>query len=111
MTIPRLSPAMRRGLIGLALLTLVVLFVAACSPAGVGGSLAPGATPTPVPTPLRPAELKADPVSVLAFLFTPIFQAFFLLLVGIYKVVGDIGVAIILTTLVVRTAMVPLMRR
>lgn len=58
-----------------------------------------------------PAELKADPISPFAWAFTPIFQAFFLLLVGLDYVTGDIGVAIILTTLVVRTAMVPLMRR
>jgi YidC/Oxa1 family membrane protein insertase len=113
-----LAPATRRRLALLGLLVLIVLVVAACAPAG-GASLAPGtnATPTPVPTPLRPAELKGDPVSVLSFLFTPIFQAFFLLLVGIYVAVQailghpDIGIAIILTTLVVRTVMVPLMRR
>ena len=106
-----MSPSLRRRLIALGLLALVVLFVAACAPGGA--SLAPGqtATPAPIPTPLRPAELKGDPLSVLAFLFTPIFQAFFLLLIGIYNVVPDIGIAIILTTLVVRTVMVPLMRR
>lgn len=106
-----MSPALRRRLIAIGLLGLVVLVVAACAPGG--GSLAPGqtATPVPLPTPLHPAELKGDPLSVLAWLFTPIFQAFFLLLVGIYKFVPDIGIAIILTTLVVRTVMVPLMRR
>jgi YidC/Oxa1 family membrane protein insertase len=110
--LPTLSPAARRRLIAIGLLGLVVLVLAACVP-GSGASLAPGqtATPSPVPTALHPAELKADPVSVLAFLFTPIFQAFFLLLVGIYKLVPDIGIAIILTTIVVRTVMVPLMRR
>jgi YidC/Oxa1 family membrane protein insertase len=107
-----MSSTTRRRLVLLGLLGLVAIILAACAPGG-GPSLAPGqtATPTPVPTPLYPAPLKADPVSVLSWLFTPIFQAFFLLLVAIYTVVPDIGIAIILTTILVRTAMVPLMRR
>ena len=114
----------RLGLL-LGLLAVVVVVLAACNPIQVtpspGASAIPGETatpaatetPSPEPTPfvLRPAELKADPISVLAFLFTPIYQAFLLLLVAIDLVVPDIGIAIILTTLVVRTLMVPLMRR
>jgi len=114
----------RLGLL-LGLLAIVVVVLAACNPIQVtpspGASAIPGATATPAatetPSPeptsfvLRPAELKADPISVLAFLFTPIYQAFLLLLVAIDLVVPDIGIAIILTTLVVRTLMVPLMRR
>jgi YidC/Oxa1 family membrane protein insertase len=65
----------------------------------------------PTPLVIRPAEIKADPVSILAWLFNPIFQAFLILMVGLYTVVDDIGVAIILTTLIVRTGLVPLMRR
>jgi YidC/Oxa1 family membrane protein insertase len=86
-----------------------------------GETAAPGATPgpttapsaTPLPTPLivSPAPLKADPVSLLAFVFNPIFQAFLILMVGIKAVVSDMGLAIIITTLIVRTALVPLMRR
>ncbi len=108
-----LSEAARRRLLVVGLLGLAVLVLAACVPAGGGPSLPPGttATPTPMPTPLYPAALKADPVSLLAWLFTPIFQFFLLVLVGIYKLVPDIGIAIIITTLAVRTAMVPLMRR
>ena len=61
---------------------------------------------------MRPAEIKADPISLLAALFNPVFQAFLLLMVGIHVFTGfDMGISIILTTLVVRTAMVPLMRR
>jgi YidC/Oxa1 family membrane protein insertase len=90
----------------LALLAAVVIVIAACSaPTGSGVP-----SPSPAP-PLTPAPLKPDPFSVLAWLFTPIFQVFLLLMVGIYLVVSDIGVAIVITTLVVRTAMVPLMRR
>src|SRR5262245_33952261 len=104
-------------------LLIAALAVAACEPIvpsaapGSSGtsaqSVAPGATPaptpvpsaTPVPTPLivTPAPIKADPVSLLAWLFNPIFQGFLILMVGIKGIVGDMGIAIILTTLIVRT--------
>jgi len=107
----RLTSLSRSGWLRLGVLVGVALILAACAaPTGSGapsGSLAP----SPIPTPLFPAELKPDPISVLSWAFTPIFQAFFLLLVGLDQLVGDIGIAIILTTLIVRTAMVPLMRR
>ena len=108
----RLTSLSRSDWLRLAALVGVALVLAAC--AAPGGSGAPsGGTPapSPIPTPLYPAQLKPDPISVLSWAFTPIFQAFFLLLVGLDQVVGDIGIAIILTTLIVRTAMVPLMRR
>jgi YidC/Oxa1 family membrane protein insertase len=120
----------RLALVAGAVLALAVV-VGACepivqspAPGGSGApvtSAAPGTTPaptpapsaTPQPTPLivSPAPLKADPVSLLAWLFNPIFQLFLILMVGIHLVVGDMGLAIIITTLIVRTALVPLMRR
>ena len=127
---PRLRPIRPLVLLAGALLAVAVV-AGACEPIapsaapGASGapaaSVAPGATPaptpapsaTPQPTPLivSPATLRADPVSVLAWLFNPIFQLFLILMVGIKHFVGDMGVAIILTTLIVRTALVPLMRR
>jgi YidC/Oxa1 family membrane protein insertase len=74
----------------------------------MGGPGAPNPTPQP---PLHPAPLGADPLSLLSWLYTPIFQGLFLLLVAIDQVVPDIGIAIVVMTLVVRTLMVPLMRR
>jgi YidC/Oxa1 family membrane protein insertase len=107
-----------RVAVSLGLLIAIAAILAACVPGGGPGSTPGGSvSPSPIPSPLAPAELKADPFSVLVWLFTPIFQAFFLLLVGIYVVVqailghADVGLAIILTTVIVRTAMVPLMRR
>jgi YidC/Oxa1 family membrane protein insertase len=108
------------------LLVALAVVLAACDP--IAPSLPPGASPapgvtaapsptlavTPAPTPLvvSPAALKADPVSILAWLFNPVFQAFLILMVGIRVFTGlDMGISIILTTLIVRTAMVPLMRR
>ena len=122
----------RRVLLVLGVVFVLALVAAACDP--IQPSLAPGASPvpgatlapgatapptaapssTPAPTPLivRPAEIKADPISLLAALFNPVFQAFLVLMVGIHVFSGfDMGISIILTTLVVRTAMVPLMRR
>jgi len=133
----RLPAGALRTVLALGLLLAVALLIGACEPiqpSGVpgaslppGASLAPGSSPdpgatpgptvapsgTPQPTPLvvRPAELKADPVSILAWLFNPLFQLFLILMVGMYTIVRDMGVAIILTTLIVRTALVPLMRR
>ena len=135
MTSLRKRPTLRLALV-FGFIVVLALVISACEPiapsAAPGATLAPaatlapGATPgptgpqstaaptiTPAPTPLivKPAELKADPVSILAWLFNPIFQLFLILLVGIHGVVGDMGIAIIVTTLLVRTALVPLMRR
>jgi YidC/Oxa1 family membrane protein insertase len=121
----RVSPAALRIATIVSLLVGVAFLIGACDPIAQGtppASLAPGATTaptqppaaTPAPTPLivSPAQIKADPVSLLAALFNPIFQAFLILMVGIHVFSGfDMGISIILTTLVVRTAMVPLMRR
>ena len=97
----------------LLLLVVVALIVAACAPSGgAGGSGSPEVTPGPTAQqPLTPAPLHADPFSLLSWLYTPLFQGLFLLLIAIQQVFRDIGVAIIVMTLVVRTAMIPLMRR
>jgi len=104
----------------IALLVLVVLVVAACaSPGGPGasgapGSAAPSATPHP---PLTPAQPGADPISFLAWLFNPIFQAMFIVLVAAYDLFGAVGApaaigwAIVVLTLVVRIVVIPLYRR
>ena len=91
---------LRRVLLVLGIILVVGLVAAACDP--IQPSLVPGATPapgaspiagasapptaapssTPAPTPLivKPAEIKADPISLLAALFNPVFQAFLLLM-------------------------------
>ena len=99
------------------LLVLVVLAVAACAaPGGPGASGSPVPSPTPQP-PLTPAQPGADPVSFLAWLFTPIFQAMFIVLVAIYDLLRGLGVpaaigwAIVALTLIVRTIVIPLYRR
>ena len=105
----------RRAILLVLLVVAAAAILAACGGAAVQ-SLAPGQTPAPTATPtpqppLLPASLGADPVSLLAWLYTPIFQGLLLLLVAIDRVVGDIGIAIVVMTLIVRTVMVPLIRR
>jgi YidC/Oxa1 family membrane protein insertase len=95
----------------LALIIAVALIVSACvaAPAGSGGS------PTPSPTlsqgPLHPASPGANPVDLLAWLFTPIFQLLFITLVLLDQVTGSIIIAIILLTILIRIAVIPLYRR
>jgi YidC/Oxa1 family membrane protein insertase len=101
----------------IALLVLVVLVLAACAAPG-----APGASGSPVPSPthappLVPAQPGADPISFLAWIFTPIFKAMFIVLVAVYDFLGGFGVpaaigwAIVALTLVVRAIVIPLYRR
>ena len=102
--------------LGPVLLTVaVVVLVAACFPAA---SPAPGTTaaPTPSPTlppaaiPLAPAQ-PDNPFSLLAWLFTPIFQVFFIILVFFDQVTHNIAIAIVLLTLVIRAIAIPFFRR
>ena len=103
----------------IALLLLVVLVVVACAapvePGASGVSGAPHVSPTPQP-PLQPAQPGADPISLLAWLFTPIFKFLFIILAAVYNLFwslgfpGAIGWAIVVLTLVVRGVLIPLFR-
>ncbi|MDO8484716.1 MAG: YidC/Oxa1 family membrane protein insertase [Candidatus Limnocylindrales bacterium] len=100
-------------------LVLLALVLAACAGTGdpgASGSGSPLASATPQP-PLTPAPPGADPVSFLAWAFTPIFQVMFIILVGVYVFLENLGVpaaigwAIVVLTLVVRAVVIPLYRR
>jgi len=67
------------------------------------------ATAAPKP-PLTPPS-RGGPRLVLAWVFNPIFQLLYILLVWLQKITGDVGIAIILITLIVRAALIPLFRR
>lgn len=110
-------PTIRRNWLAIGLLVAgALLLLAACATGQPGAS--PGApTPTPTPQhPLRPAQ-PTDPFNLLAWAFTPIFQALFIILVFVYDglrevgVPGAIGFAIIVLTIAVRAAVIPLVRR
>jgi len=107
-------PRLRSSLWPLLLIAAVVVLVAACAgPAGgsPGASGAAAVTPTPpAAIPLKPVS-PTEPFSFLAWLFTPIFQAFFILLVVLDKVTGNIAIAIILMTIIIRIIMIPVFRR
>jgi YidC/Oxa1 family membrane protein insertase len=98
----------------------------ASTPPGAETSPAPAATaacpiPDPYPTAapgqtelprnLCPAQPKGtDPVSLFAWIFTPIFQVIFMALALLYNIVKDIGLAIILVTILIRLLLVPVFR-
>jgi YidC/Oxa1 family membrane protein insertase len=100
----------------LLLLILVTLVVTACAGGAPGASGAPSASPTPHP-PLTGAQPGADPISLLAWAFTPIFQVMFIILVAVYVFLEGLGIpaaigwAIVVLTLLVRALVIPLYRR
>jgi YidC/Oxa1 family membrane protein insertase len=110
-----LDPTVRRIVLSV-LIVAIALVVAACVPGGGGGSGGPTPTATPVP-PLHPASPGADPVSLFAWLFTPIFQTMLIILLAVYqllenvRVPGAIAWAIVILTLIVRAVLIPLFRR
>jgi YidC/Oxa1 family membrane protein insertase len=106
-------PRSGRGWFGLLLLALLTLLVvAACGPAGTPG--ASGEVPiTPTPQaaiPLAPAQ-PTDPFNLLAWIFTPLFQTFFIALVLLDKATGNIAIAIVLMTILLRIILIPVFRR
>jgi YidC/Oxa1 family membrane protein insertase len=115
---PRLRTVATRLLPLLGIL-LLGLLVAACAtptgsaaPAGSGQpvSAAPASLP-PAAIPLEPAKFALDPISIVAWLFTPLYQTFFILLVLLDLVFGNIAIAIIVLTVGLRALMTPLYRR
>ena len=110
MTLPRPG----RGWFGpLLLIALTLLVVAACvGPTGSpGGSGSAPITPTPpAAIPLAPAQ-PTDPFNLLSWLFTPLFQAFFIALALLDKATGNIAVAIVLMTILLRVILIPVFRR
>ena len=90
--------------------------VAASSSPGAGAS--PGASPTAsasqLPSaakPLEPAKPGSNPIDLFSFLFTPIFWVLFNLLVAFKVVTGNIAIAIILLTIVIRALLIAPFRR
>jgi YidC/Oxa1 family membrane protein insertase len=70
--------------------------------------VSPAAAVTPEPQPLRPASPAADPLAFVAWLMTPIFQGLFILLATLFAFTGNILVAIMLMTLMIRVLTVRL---
>jgi YidC/Oxa1 family membrane protein insertase len=113
--VTRFSPLLAR-LAPLLFLVGIALVVAACVP-GTNVGTGPNGSPIPSQAPLQPASPGANPIDLLAWLFTPIFQALFIVLVFFDRITriftpnGNIVVAIILLTVLMRVLVIPLYRR
>jgi YidC/Oxa1 family membrane protein insertase len=113
--VTRFSPLLAR-LAPILFLVGIALVVAACIP-GTNVGVGPNGSPIPSQAPLQPASPGANPIDLLSWLFTPIFQALFIVLVffdritRIFTPEGNIVVAIILLTVLIRVLVVPLYRR
>ena len=99
------------------LLMAVAVIVSACV-AGTNPGASGGASPSFSQAPLAPAQLKASPFDLLAWLFTPIFQTLFIGLVLLDKLTylvwpetGNIVLAIILLTVVLKVLTTPITRK
>ena len=106
-------PRPGRGWFGpLLLIVLTLLVVAACGPAGTPGASGEAPiTPTPqAAIPLAPAQ-PTDPLNLLAWIFTPLFQAFFIALVLLDTATVNIAIAIDLMTILLRIILIPVLRR
>jgi YidC/Oxa1 family membrane protein insertase len=100
------------------LLVVVAVALVACVPTGSPGASGASGSPTITPTPpaaipLHPASPGANPLDLLAWLFTPVFQILFISLVLIDQklVFGNIAIAIVIVTLIIRVLLIPLYRR
>jgi YidC/Oxa1 family membrane protein insertase len=108
-------PRPGRAWIGPLILITVALFIAVACAAGPTGS--PGASGGPAATQTNPAAIPLQPAApdnpfgLISWLFTPLFQAFFIVLVVLDKVTGNIAIAIVLMTLLLRIVLIPIFRR
>jgi YidC/Oxa1 family membrane protein insertase len=122
-SVPFLGSTLRHWLLPAVVLVGLAVLLAACaplgaSPSGVAGSPAASAAPTAAPSatanpnavPLAPAN-PDNPFSLVAWLFTPVFQALFITLVFFEQLTGNMIVAIVIVTLLVRVILIPLYRR
>jgi len=108
--IARLLPLL--GILALALLVAACAGIPGGSAAGSGApaSAAPSTLP-PAAIPLEPAKFGLSPLEFIPWLFTPLYQTFFILLVLLDLLFGNIAIAIIVLTVGLRALMTPLYRR
>ena len=110
-----LSPTIRR--IGPALLffVLVAVVIAACAPGTTTDASGVVITPSPMP-PLEPA-VPTEPLSLISWIFTPLFQVMLIILLAVYQFLETLGVpgaiawSIVVLTLIVRAILIPLYRK
>jgi YidC/Oxa1 family membrane protein insertase len=88
----------------------IALIVAACVPQ-TGTAGASGASPSFSQAPLEPAKPGASPFDMIAWLFTPIFQTLFISLVVLDSATGNIVIAILLLTVIIKLVTTPITRK
>jgi YidC/Oxa1 family membrane protein insertase len=71
-------------------------------PPAPSGSAVAGATAEPTVQPNLCPATPTDPFALIGWIFTPLFQVMFLVLAFAYRITGDIGLAIIALTLLIR---------
>lgn len=88
----------------------ILLVVAACVPQGATtGSGSP--TPSHTQLPLQPAKLSGNPLDLFAWAFTPIFQTLFIALVVLDSLTGNMLIAILLLTVILKLLTTPITRK
>ena len=93
-------------------LVALALIVSACVPSTGTNGGSPVPTPSPSQAPLHATPIGANPMDLLAWAFTPIFQALFIALVLLDQLVGrNIVIAIILLTIILRLLTTPITRK
>ena len=110
-----LSPMLRRIGPALLLFVLVAVVIVACAPGTTTDASGVVITPTPLP-PLQPA-VPTEPLSLFAWIFTPLFQVMLIILLAVYQFLANLGVpgaiawSIVVLTLIVRAILIPLYRK
>ncbi len=110
-----LSPTLRRIGPALLLFVVVALVIVACAPGTTTDASGAVITPTPAP-PLEPAR-PTEPLSLISWIFTPLFQVMLIILLAVYQFLENLGVpgaiawAIVVLTLIVRAVLIPLYRK
>ena len=110
-----LSPTVRQIGPALLLFAAVAVVIVACAPGTTTDASGVVITPTPMP-PLEPA-VPTEPLSLFAWIFTPLFQVMLIILIAVYQFLENLGVpgaiawSIVVLTLIVRAVLIPLYRK
>jgi YidC/Oxa1 family membrane protein insertase len=110
-----LPPTLRRIGPALVFFVVIALVITACIPGASPSGSGPVPSATPIP-PLEPAT-PTDPLSLVAWIFTPVFQLMLIIMLGSYQFLENLGApfaiawGIVILTLIVRAILIPLYRK
>ncbi len=92
-------------------LVAAALIVSACIPGTSTSGGSPTPTPSPSQLPLAPHPIGVNPMDLLAWLFTPIFQTLFIALVVLDTLTGNIVFAILALTVILKLVTTPITKK